>query len=271
MEVGLVGVAALGRHQGGAVTRGEAVGRVVETDQLGGALGGEADLGPEPGPQALAAPSGLGREPLDPRPAPGWPPSAPRRRRLPGRPPALPRAAGQARPPRSRTARPTTRQRAVAPGPARRRGPRGHRGRPPSRPAPERGAQHRVRDHRRQPYLQALEPAGPPPASSARGREAGDEALSLLLTAGVLDDEFPVAEVEDHRDGRVRDQLRTSTRSFARSLNPPCGPSPRPGVTGPRYPRRRTGTNWIGWSHIRYLTSRIRTAAPTRHPAMSAP
>src|SRR5215472_3074084 len=42
-------------YQGGAVTGGEAVGGVVEADELGGALGGEADLGPEPGPQSLAA------------------------------------------------------------------------------------------------------------------------------------------------------------------------------------------------------------------------
>src|SRR6266496_4645682 len=68
MEVGLVGVAALRRHQGGAVTRGEAVGGVVEADELGGALGGEADLGSEPGPQSLAAPSGLGCQPFDPNP-----------------------------------------------------------------------------------------------------------------------------------------------------------------------------------------------------------
>jgi hypothetical protein len=40
MEVGLVGIAAVRRHQSGPVTRGEAVGRVVETDQWGGALGG---------------------------------------------------------------------------------------------------------------------------------------------------------------------------------------------------------------------------------------
>jgi hypothetical protein len=42
------------------------VGRVVEADELGGGLGGEADLGQEPGPQALAVPSGLGRQALDP-------------------------------------------------------------------------------------------------------------------------------------------------------------------------------------------------------------
>src|SRR5215469_3663751 len=48
MEVGLVGVAALRRHQGGAVTSGEPVGGVVETDELGSAFGGEAYLRPEP-------------------------------------------------------------------------------------------------------------------------------------------------------------------------------------------------------------------------------
>src|SRR6266516_6959483 len=57
VEVGLVGIAAFGGYQGGAVTGGEAVGGVVEADELGGALGGEADLGPEPGPQPLAAAS----------------------------------------------------------------------------------------------------------------------------------------------------------------------------------------------------------------------
>jgi hypothetical protein len=70
VEVGLVGVAAFCRYQGGAVTRGEAVCRVVETDELGDALGGEADLGPEPGPQALTAPSDLGCQTLDPKASP---------------------------------------------------------------------------------------------------------------------------------------------------------------------------------------------------------
>jgi hypothetical protein len=46
------------------------VGRVVETDKQCRALGGGADLGPEPGPQALAAPSDLGCQPLDPDPSP---------------------------------------------------------------------------------------------------------------------------------------------------------------------------------------------------------
>src|SRR5262249_32453409 len=70
VEMGLVGVAAFDRYHGGAVTRGEAGCRVVETDKLGGALGVEADLGPEPGPQALAAPSDFGCQPLDPKASP---------------------------------------------------------------------------------------------------------------------------------------------------------------------------------------------------------
>lgn len=53
VEVGLVDVAACGRHLGGGVTRREEMGGVVEAHQPGGALGGEADLGPEAGPQAL--------------------------------------------------------------------------------------------------------------------------------------------------------------------------------------------------------------------------
>src|SRR5215831_20759131 len=60
MEVGLVGITAFCGYQGGAVTGGEAVGGAVEADELGGALGGEAELGSEPGPQSLAAPSCLG-------------------------------------------------------------------------------------------------------------------------------------------------------------------------------------------------------------------
>ena len=40
VEVGLVGVAGFCGYQGGAVAGGEAVGGVVEADELGGALGG---------------------------------------------------------------------------------------------------------------------------------------------------------------------------------------------------------------------------------------
>ena len=66
MEVRLVDVAALRRHEGGAVTRSKTMGRVVKTNQLGGAFGCDADLGPEPRPEALPAPSDLGGQPLDP-------------------------------------------------------------------------------------------------------------------------------------------------------------------------------------------------------------
>src|SRR5215472_18248404 len=66
VEVGLVGIAGFRGYQGGAVTGGEAMGGVVEADELGGAFGGEAELGAEPGPQSLAAASGLGGQLLDP-------------------------------------------------------------------------------------------------------------------------------------------------------------------------------------------------------------
>src|SRR5690348_2260328 len=70
VEVGLVGVAALGGNARGGVTRGEKVRRVVEAHQLRGAFGGEADLGSEAGPQALAAPADLVGQAVDPYPAP---------------------------------------------------------------------------------------------------------------------------------------------------------------------------------------------------------
>ena len=44
MQVGLVGVAAFGRDSGGVFTRGQAVGSMVEADQLCGTLGRQADL-----------------------------------------------------------------------------------------------------------------------------------------------------------------------------------------------------------------------------------
>ncbi len=46
------------------------MGGVVEAHQPGGVLGGEADLGPEAGPQALAAPSHLVRQAVDAHPSP---------------------------------------------------------------------------------------------------------------------------------------------------------------------------------------------------------
>lgn len=53
MQVGLVGVAGVGRDSGRSVTRDRAVGGMVEADQLHGALGLHAELRPEAGPQAL--------------------------------------------------------------------------------------------------------------------------------------------------------------------------------------------------------------------------
>lgn len=70
MEVGLVDVAALDGNAGGGVTRREKVGGVVEPHQSGGAFGCDAELGPEAGPQALAAPADLVRQAVDPYPPP---------------------------------------------------------------------------------------------------------------------------------------------------------------------------------------------------------
>jgi len=43
-------------------------------------------------------------------------------------------------------------------------------------------------------------------SSNQTGREAGDEAASLLPAVGVID-EYPVAEVDEQRHGRIRDHL----------------------------------------------------------------
>src|SRR5215469_7821734 len=206
MEVGLVGVTAVGRYQGGAVTRGKEVSGVVETHQLRSTLGSEAYLSPEPGPQAFAAPSGLGCQPVDPNPPltghhlpPGEgnfrvdhpacvvPPS---QRGLRDRKPFLPRTSG---------AQFLLGSYGVTP-------PEiieGH-----DRPTEFRGrTQDRVRDDGRQPHLEALEaPAASP--SNAPGRESGDNTVSLvLLTSAVIDNDRRVTEVEDHHDSPMGDDL----------------------------------------------------------------
>jgi hypothetical protein len=70
MKVRLVDIAAVRRHRGRALTRGEAVGRLVETDELGSAFRSETNLGSEPGPETLAAPADFGRHAFDPNPTP---------------------------------------------------------------------------------------------------------------------------------------------------------------------------------------------------------
>jgi len=70
MEVGLVDIAAVRGYQRGPVTGGEAMGGMVEADELRGAFGCESDLGAEPGPQAFAAPAHLRRNLLDANLAP---------------------------------------------------------------------------------------------------------------------------------------------------------------------------------------------------------
>lgn len=205
MEVGLVGVTTVGRYQGGAVTCREKVGGVVETHELRSTLGSNADLRPEPRPQALAAPSGLGCQPVNPNPPPAGhhllpregdfrvdPPAGvmpPSQRGLRDREPVLPRPCG---------AQLLLGSLGVAPPPEVIEG--------DDRPANfGAGTKNRVRDERREPHLEALEAPAAPPAD-APGRQSGDNPLSpLLLTTAVVDDDRRVTDVEDHHDSRVGD------------------------------------------------------------------
>jgi hypothetical protein len=84
-----------------------------------------------------------------------------------------------------------------------------------------------VRDHRRQPYLQALDVT--PVHSNAAGREAGREAASLPLTAGVVDDQTG-AEVDYQRCCRIRDHLKVDEvlSSIAKSSNADAREPARP-------------------------------------------
>lgn len=68
-EMGLVGIAGFGRDEGGPISGGKAMSRMIKTDQLGCPLWCESDLGPEGGPQSFATPADLGRELFDPSPA----------------------------------------------------------------------------------------------------------------------------------------------------------------------------------------------------------
>jgi hypothetical protein len=84
-----------------------------------------------------------------------------------------------------------------------------------------------VRDHWRQPHLQAFDvPAAP---SDAAGREADGEAASLPLTAGVVD-EHPVAEIDECRHIRVGDHLKVDEvlRSIGESSHADPRHPPRP-------------------------------------------
>src|SRR5262245_14087803 len=226
MEVRLVGVAALCGYQRGAMTRGEAVCRVVETDELGGALGGDADLGSESGPETLAAPPDLGCQSVDSDPPPVGDHLRPgegnfgvdraaclvsaTERGLCNREPVLPLSA---------SAQLLLDSHGVA-------SPEVIEG--DHRPTQlRRGAQHRVRDHRRQPYLEALDVT--PMHSNAAGREAGSVVASLPLTTGVVDEQL-VAEVDYQRGCRIRDHRKVDAvlSSIAKSRHADAREPARP-------------------------------------------
>src|SRR5215469_1508940 len=265
MEVGLVGVTAVGRYQGGAVTRGKEVSGVVETHQLRGTLGSEAHLSPEPGPQAFAAPSGLGCQPVDPNSplaghhlAPGEGnfrvdhsagvvPSS--QRGLRDRKPFLPRTSGSQL---------LLGSRSVAPPEVI----EGH-----DRPAELRGGtQDGVRDDGRQPHLEALEaPAASP--SNALGRESGDNTVPLaLLTTADIDNDRRVTEVEDHYDSRRWDDL--NVQEVIHSIAEPSHGDPRQRWPGRDrdVPWRHAGTSRLSRPHVAMLRA-TPTGAPTQQSA----
>jgi hypothetical protein len=176
------------------------MGGVVEADQPRRVLGSEADLGSEPGPETLTAPSDLGCQPLDANLpvadrhlSPGEADlrvdrracfDSLRQRGFGDREPVVPRC-GRAQllfhPPR------------VAP-------PEVIEGFDRSTQVGG-SAQELVREHRGQANLQALD--APAAHANAVGREADDDDVALLPTTVVVDEQ-PIAEVDRDRDSRVR-------------------------------------------------------------------
>src|SRR5690606_25094484 len=204
VKVRLVGVARLRRHQRGRVAGRQAVGGRVEPDELRRPLRGQAHLGPETGPQALATPAHLGRQLLDPdlpaggdEPAPGLPDlgvdrppdlEPPGQRGLGDGEPLLPRA-GRLQPllGAHRVPAPEVLQGDDRAG-QRRRGP-----------------EHLVGDRGRQAHLQAGDL--PPAAPHAAVGQAGDDRAPLAPPAGLVHrvQLAARADVDDDGDRRVRD------------------------------------------------------------------
>jgi hypothetical protein len=202
MQVGLVGVAAVGRDAGRALAGGQAMDGVVEADQPRSAFGWKADLRPEPFPQAFAAPPDLGRQRADPHPAPADDDPAPGPGHLGVHRWARSTSAdeqglGQREPVRPRCG---VRELLLDPG------------RVPTPQVRERDdlavqlrrghAQHGARDRGGQPHLHALDVLAPHTQGSVQ--EPGCEVAPLLPAGGGIDDERAVAELQDQRDGRVR-------------------------------------------------------------------
>jgi hypothetical protein len=210
--VGLVGVAGLGRHDGGGVAGREAVGGVVEADQLGGPLGREAHLGAEAGPQALAAPAQLVGEPVDPDlPSPGDHP-APDVGHLGVQLPAvLQEAAEEGGLGDGEPVVPAGGGAELVVDPVGVASPEGVEGDGGTALGQVRRArQHGVGDVRRQAQLQALDVVAVSP--DAGGGHADGEAAVVLGAGGrVLDDHLAV-QVDQHGDRRERDDPQVDRR-----------------------------------------------------------
>jgi hypothetical protein len=64
-----------------------------------------------------------------------------------------------------------------------------------------------MRDDWRHPDLQTVNLMPPTPCPKTAGGEADDDAAPLLLTASATDEQR-IAQIDEHRDGRVRDDLQ---------------------------------------------------------------
>lgn len=83
-----------------------------------------------------------------------------------------------------------------------------------------------MRDHWRQPHLQAFEaPGRSTPSSAGRWREPGDDAFSLLTTTAVVEHEGCVTEVEEQRDSRMRNDRNVD--EIIRPIAEACHGDPR--------------------------------------------
>ena len=246
VKVRLIGVAALCCYHGGVMAGGETVGRVVEADELGDTLGGEADLGAEPRPEALAAPSDLGNQSFD-----AYPPST-GHHLSPGEGDFRVDSSACVATPSQRSLRD---RESVLPRPGSTQSlldshglssPKVIEG--DHRPAQLRGgAQGSVCDHRRKPHLKTLGTCGQPPPSSPVGRESEDDAFLLLRTTAVFDDEWLVAEVEENRNRGVWDQRKVV--ELIGLIAEPCHHDARqpPRTRRDRdLPSRYTGANRLG-------------------------
>ncbi|MFG1619933.1 hypothetical protein ACGFI3_44900 [Nonomuraea wenchangensis] len=198
---------------------------MVEAHQLGGAFGGDAELGPEAGPQAFAAPADLVRQAVDPHPTPAGEHPPPgvgdfRMNRRAGAQPSAEDIRHDREPfvPRCSGAQLVLGLLGVAaPGSLKGYQRPGELGR---------CAEHRGRRHRLEPDLEAL-PDPSAGCSKITREEPDDDTAALASAVDVVDDAFSVAQIDEQGDGRVRDHGDVDERG---------GTMMEPGHADPRQP-----------------------------------